>query len=75
MNQTDAFRAILGVMVLASAALSAWVSPWWLLMTTFIGINLLQSAFTRFCGLSLILKKTGLPAEAPAEPQPTPHAH
>ena len=61
MNQTDAFRAILGVMVLASAALAYWVSPWWLLMTVFIGLNLFQSAFTHFCGLSLILKKCGLP--------------
>jgi hypothetical protein len=66
MTQTDAFRAILGVMVLTSAALSAWVSPWWLLMTTFIGLNLFQSAFTRFCGLSLLLEKTKLPKQDPS---------
>ena len=48
-------------LVLASAALTCWVSPWWLLMTVFIGLNLFQSAFTHFCGLSLILAKCGLP--------------
>lgn len=61
MNQTDAFRAIVGTMVLTSAALAYFVSPAWLLLTTFIGLNLLQSAFTRFCGLSMILKRTKIP--------------
>jgi hypothetical protein len=60
MTRTDAFRAVVGTMILASLALATWVSPWWLLFTTFIGLNLLQSAFTRWCLLSDILKKTPL---------------
>lgn len=42
-------RAFAGMMVLISAALVYFVSPWWLLFTAFIGLNLIQSAFTGFC--------------------------
>jgi len=42
-------RAFAGTMILISAALVHFVSPWWLLFTAFIGINLVQSAFTGFC--------------------------
>ena len=64
MNQTDAFRIIVGSMVLISVLLTYFVSPWWLLMTTFIGLNLLQSGFTRFCLLSDILRRTKIPEDA-----------
>ena len=36
-------------MILISVALVHWVSEWWLLLTAFVGINLIQSAFTGFC--------------------------
>jgi len=49
-----------GVVVLLSALLAWLVSPAWLLLTAFVGINLLQSAFTGFCPLALILKKMGV---------------
>ena len=52
-------RAIAGVMVLLSVFLANYVSPYWYLFTIFIGLNLLQSAFTGFCPLALILKKMG----------------
>jgi hypothetical protein len=52
-------RALAGSMVLLSLALAHFVSPWWLLVTTFIGLNLLQSAFTGFCPPSIILRKLG----------------
>jgi hypothetical protein len=52
-------RALAGSMVLLSLALAHFVSPWWLLFTTFIGLNLLQSAFTGFCPPSLLLRKLG----------------
>lgn len=42
-------------MVLASVALTYWVSEWWLLFTTFIGLNLLQSGITKWCLLEDIL--------------------
>lgn len=49
-----------GTMILLSLALSQWHSPYWLLLTAFVGLNLLQSAFTGFCPLALILKRLGL---------------
>ncbi len=61
MRQRDLFRTVVGLMILASVALGTWVSPYWFLFTTFIGLNMFQSSFTRFCPLDMILKKTGLP--------------
>ena len=56
----DSFiRILAGAMVLLSVTLSLFVSQWWLLLTCFIGVNLIQSAFTGFCPPSLILKKLG----------------
>lgn len=49
-------RAIAGTFVLASLALGYWVSPWWFLFTAFVGLNLLQSAFTKWCLMEDILK-------------------
>lgn len=53
-------RAIAGTFVLASLALGWWVSPWWFLFTAFVGVNLLQSAFTRWCLMEDILHELGL---------------
>ena len=53
-------RAIAGIFVLGSLALGWWVSPWWFLFTAFVGVNLLQSAFTRWCLMEDILRTTGL---------------
>jgi hypothetical protein len=60
MTINEAVRAMAGFMVLLSAALTYFVSPWFLLFTAFIGANLLQSAFTGFCPPSLVFKKLGL---------------
>lgn len=51
--------AFAGAMVLASLALGLLVSPYWFILTGFVGLNLLQSAFTGFCPLATILKKLG----------------
>ncbi len=56
-------RAVLtlaGTMILASVALTALVSMWWLLLTTFVGLNLLQSSFTGFCPAAAVLRRFGL---------------
>jgi hypothetical protein len=58
MTQERAIRAIAGSLVLASLALGWWVSPWWFLFTAFVGINLLQSALTKWCLMDDILRKT-----------------
>jgi hypothetical protein len=44
---------------LITVILSRLFSPYWLLFTAFVGINLLQSAFTGFCPLAKILKVLG----------------
>jgi ABC-type transport system involved in cytochrome bd biosynthesis fused ATPase/permease subunit len=54
-----AVLAFAGVMVLLSAALVYFVSPWFLLFTGFIGLNMLQSAFTGFCPAALVFKGLG----------------
>lgn len=51
--------AFAGTMILASLALSQLHSPYWLLLTAFVGANLLQSSFTGFCPLALVLKRAG----------------
>jgi hypothetical protein len=50
-------RRIIGTMVLASAALAYWHSPYWLLLTGFIGLNLLQFSFTDWCLMQRILQR------------------
>lgn len=59
MNIDRFVLAFAGSVVLLSVALAHFVSPWWLLLTLFVGANLLQSAFTGFCPLALILRKAG----------------
>ncbi len=49
-----------GIFVLLSLGLSQWHSPYWLLFTAFVGLNLLQSSFTGFCPLALMLKRLGV---------------
>ena len=51
--------AFAGTVVLLSLALGLLVSPYWFLLTGFVGLNLLQSAFTGFCPLAIVLKKMG----------------
>jgi len=53
-------RRFAGAFVLASVALGWLVSPWFFAFTAFVGANLLQSAFTRFCPLEKILGRFGL---------------
>ncbi|MGV6848397.1 MAG: YgaP family membrane protein [Marinibacterium sp.] len=60
MTVDRAVLAFAGVMILISVALTYWVSPMWMLFTVFIGLNLLQSAFTRFCPAAMIFKALGV---------------
>lgn len=57
-------RVIAGTLLLASLALAQWVSPWWLLFTLFIGLNLLQSGLTRWCLMEDIFRWTGIHRES-----------
>ncbi len=55
-------RVIAGCVVLISLGLAKVHSPWWLLFTAFVGLNLLQSGFTNWCPMVTILKSLGIPA-------------
>jgi hypothetical protein len=52
--------AFAGSVVLVSLLLAFLVSQWWLLLTAFVGANLLQSSFTGFCPLAMMLKAIGV---------------
>lgn len=60
-------HAFAGAMVLASLALAELVSPWFLLLTAFVGVNLFQTAFTRFCPLALVLRRLGMHDPVPED--------
>ena len=60
MNLDRAIFAFAGVMILLSVALVYFVSPWWLLLTAFVGLNLLQSSITGFCPAASVFRKLGL---------------
>jgi len=50
-----------GFFIVTSLALGFWVSPYWYLFTAFVGANLFQFGFSRFCLLAVILRKLGVP--------------
>ncbi len=52
--------AFAGAVILGSVLLSVYHNVYWLWLTAFVGANLLQSAFTGFCPLAIILKKAGV---------------
>jgi hypothetical protein len=60
MNIDRAVLSFAGTMVLVSLALAYFFSPYWLLLTAFVGLNLLQAGFTGLCPAALIFKKMGI---------------
>jgi len=60
MTTDNAIRVLAGTMILISVALTYFVDRWWMLLTCFVGFNLIQSAFTGFCPPSIVLRKFGL---------------
>jgi hypothetical protein len=60
MKVENAVMAFAGTFVFLSTILAWLHSPYWLLFTGFVGLNLFQAAFTKFCPLAIILKKLGL---------------
>jgi hypothetical protein len=59
MKTETLIRLLAGSTTLLSVALAHFVSPWWLLLACFVGLNLIQSAFTGFCPPTLVLRKLG----------------
>ena len=56
-------RLIAGSFVIISLLLAHFVSPYWLWFTAFVGVNLFQSALTRWCLMEDILKRAGVPTQ------------
>lgn len=52
--------AFAGALILVGLSLGYWVNQYWLLLSAFVGLNLLQASFTRFCPLAIVLKKVGV---------------
>lgn len=75
MSLDSKIRLIAGTFVLLSLALGWWVSPWWFLFTAFVGVNLIQSSFTRWCLMEDILcwtrihRDEGTPGHPVAHPR------
>ena len=60
MTMENAIRILAGTMILLSLTLSHFFSQYWLLLTAFVGVNLIQSAFTGFCPAEKIFAKLGV---------------
>jgi hypothetical protein len=60
MTVENGVRIIAGTFILLSLALGVWVNCYWFYFTAFVGLNLIQSAFTHFCPAELLLRKAGM---------------
>ena len=60
MNVESAVHLLAGVLILVSLALAHYVSPYWYILTAFVGLNLFQSAFTNWCPAMSIFRAMGL---------------
>ena len=63
MTVERALRLMAGLVILLSLTLAHFLSPHWLWLTVFVGLNLLQSAFTNWCPAMTILRALGLKDE------------
>ncbi len=60
MKREYIIRLVAGIMVLLGISLAYWVHIAWLLLPVFVGVNLIQSTFSNFCPLEVILKKMNI---------------
>lgn len=60
MSLDKSVLAFAGIMVLLSVGLTVWVSPLFVWFTVFVGVNMLQSAFTGFCPAASVFRKLGI---------------
>ncbi|MDP6597019.1 MAG: DUF2892 domain-containing protein [Candidatus Poribacteria bacterium] len=60
MTMNQYIRAIAGIFVIISLSLGFFVNQYWYLFTAFVGLNLFQSAFTKWCLMENILAKLGI---------------
>jgi len=62
MNLDRAILSLAGTLTLVGVALAVLVSPWWLLLAGFVGLNQLQASITGICPAASILRRLGIPA-------------
>ncbi|WP_447827839.1 YgaP family membrane protein [Aeromonas hydrophila] len=60
MTVDNGVRVVAGCMLLLSLLLTAWVPPGFVWLSVFVGVNLIQSAFTGFCPAAMLLKRLGM---------------
>ena len=60
MNLDAGVLRFAGIVVLVSILLSILVHPWWIGLTIFAGLNMLQASFTGFCPAAMLFKKLGV---------------
>lgn len=60
MSLDRAVMLFAGIMVLVSVALTHWVHPAWFWLTVFVGLNLVQASFTRFCPAAMLFRRLGV---------------
>ena len=60
MNLDRAILLFAGLLILASLALSHFLSPWWLLLAVFVGLNLVQASFTGICPAAMLFSRLGV---------------
>ncbi len=70
MNVDRAVFVFAGSVLLISLALTWLVSPYWLLLAAFVGLNMIQAAFTGFCPAATVFRKLGLRAGAAFDSPP-----
>ncbi len=56
----DWIHVIAGIFTLAGIMLGTWLNPMWYLVTAFVGLNLLQYGFSKFCPMAIVLKRLGV---------------
>lgn len=60
MTVNNALHIIAGTFIMVSVALGYYINPWWFAFTFFVGANLFQSGFTKWCLMGSILRKLGV---------------
>ena len=60
MSVNDWIHVFAGSFILGSLALGHWVHPYFYFFTAFVGLNLLQFGFSKFCPLGIVLRKCGV---------------
>ena len=60
MNLDKAVLRFAGFVVIVSVVLTILINPYWILLTTFAGINMIQASYTGFCPAALLFKRIGI---------------